>query len=84
MLKKINFNYFAQIYCGTNNRNEQINILCDSLLKNDDEINKSELLNLFDKDCEISQKYFKFNDYYDTYIKINNNVYYCMSLVKIN
>lgn len=81
-MKKINFNKFAQLYCGTNNRNLQIEILCDNLLKNNNEINKCELLNLFDNECEISQKYFKFNDYYDTYIKINNIEYYCMSNIK--
>lgn len=82
MAKKMNFDKFAQLYCGTNCRNAQIEILCDSLLKDDNEINKSELLNLFNKDCEISQEYFEFNDYYDTYIKVNNIEYYCMSLLK--
>ena len=83
IMKKINnFNDFAQLYCGTINKSEQINILCDSLLKNDESVNKDEIEKLYDKKCEILQKYFKFNDYYDTYIKIDNITYYCMSNVK--
>lgn len=80
----IKFNVFAERYCGTNNRAEQIEVLLDSLLYDVEdgvnEISEEELSELFDTECQIEQTYFEPNGYYD--IKINGK-YYCMGLEKI-
>lgn len=83
-MAKMNFNDFAERYCGTANREEQIPILLDALLYDVEdgvnEISKEELLELFDTECQIEQNYFEPNDYYDIII---NGKYYCMGLIKI-
>ena len=83
-MAKMNFNDFAEHYCGTADRKEQIPILLDALLYDVEdgvnEISEAELMELFDTECQIEQTYFEPNDYYDVNI---NNVYTCMSLIKI-
>lgn len=83
-MAKMNFNDFAERYCGTANREEQIPILLDALLYDVEdgvnEISEEELSELFDTECQIEQNYFEPNDYYDVNI---NNMYTCMSLIKI-
>ena len=83
-MAKMNFNDFAECYCGTADRKEQIPILLDALLYDVEdgvnEISEKELSELFDTECQIEQTYFKPNDYYDVNI---NNMYTCMSLIKI-
>lgn len=83
-MAKMNFNDFAERYCGTANREEQIPILLDALLYDVEdvvnEISEEELSELFDTECQIEQTYFEPNDYYDVAI---NNMYTCMSLIKI-
>ena len=83
-MAKMNFNDFAEHYCGTADRKEQIPILLDALLYDvedgDNEISEAELMELFDTECQIEQTYFEPNDYYDVNI---NNMYTCMSLIKI-
>ena len=83
-MAKMNFNDFAERYCGTADRKEQIPILLDALLYDVEdgvnEISEAELMELFDTECQIEQTYFKPNDYYDVNI---NNMYTCMSLIKI-
>lgn len=83
-MAKMNFNDFAERYCGTANREEQIPILLDALLYDVEdvvnEISEEELSELFDTECQIEQAYFEPNDYYDVAI---NNMYTCMSLIKI-
>lgn len=82
----IKFNDFAERYCGTNDRAEQIEELLDSLLYNVgffvgvSEISEEELSELFDTECQIEQTYFEPNGYYDITI---NGKYYCMSMIKI-
>lgn len=83
MRKLINFNDFAQIYTGYKKcENEQIAILKDSLISVNEceEISECELMQLFDKECEISQNYIDFNDVYEIII---NNKWTCDSLIKI-
>ena len=83
-MAKMNFNDFAECYCGTADRKEQIPILLDALLYDVEdgvnEISEKELSELFDTECQIEQTYFEPNDYYDVNI---NNMYTCMSLIKI-
>lgn len=83
-MAKMNFNDFAERYCGTADRKEQIPILLDALLYDVEdgvnEISNEELSELFDTECQIEQNYFEPNDYYDIII---NGKYYCMSLIKI-
>ena len=83
-MAKMNFNDFAECYCGTADRKEQIPILLDALLyyveDGVNEISEAELMELFDTECQIEQTYFEPNDYYDVNI---NNMYTCMSLIKI-
>ena len=83
-MAKMNFNDFAEHYCGTADRKEQIPILLDALLYDVEdgvnEISEAELMELFDTECQIEQNYFEPNDYYDIII---NGKYYCMSLIKI-
>ena len=83
-MAKMNFNDFAEHYCGTADRKEQIPILLDALLYDVEdgvnEISEVELMELFDTECQIEQTYFEPNDYYDVNI---NNMYTCMSLIKI-
>ena len=83
-MTKMNFNDFAEHYCGTADRKEQIPILLDALLYDVEdgvnEISEAELMELFDTECQIEQTYFEPNDYYDVNI---NNMYTCMSLIKI-
>ena len=83
-MAKMNFNDFAERYCGTADRKEQTPILLDALLYDVEdganEISEEELLELFDTECQIEQTYFEPNDYYDVNI---NNMYTCMSLIKI-
>jgi len=83
-MAKMNFNDFAERYCGTANREEQIPILLDALLYDVEdgvnEISEKELSELFDTECQIEQNYFEPNDYYDIII---NGKYYCMSLEKM-
>ena len=83
-MAKIKFNDFAELYCGTADRKEQIPILLDALLYDVEdgvnEISEEELSELFDTECQIEQNYFEPNDYYDIII---NGKYYCMSLIKI-
>ena len=83
-MAKMNFNDFAERYCGTANREEQIPILLDALLYDVEdgvnEISEEELSELFDTECQIEQSYFEPNDYYDIII---NGKYYCMSLEKM-
>ena len=80
----MNFNDFAEHYCGTADRKEQIPTLLDALLYDVEdgvnEISEAELIELFDTECQIEQTYFEPNDYYDVNI---NNMYTCMSLIKI-
>lgn len=79
---KIQFNEFAKQYCGIDNREEQIQLLKDSLISYDtnDEITEAELNELFDTECQIEQTYFEPNDYFDIII---NKMWACMSLVRI-
>lgn len=83
-MAKMNFNDFAERYCGTANREEQIPILLDALLYDVEdgvnEISEEELSELFDTECQIEQNYFEPNGYYDIII---NGKYYCMSLEKM-
>ena len=83
-MAKMNFNDFAEHYCGTADRKEQIPTLLDALLYDVEdgvnEISEAELIELFDTECQIEQTYFEPNDYYDVNI---NNMYTCMSLIKI-
>lgn len=81
-MKKFNFNDFAERYCGTNDRAEQIEQLKDALLVRNtiEEVDEADILELFDTECQIEQTYFEPNDYYDVNI---NNMYTCMSLIKI-
>ena len=81
-MAKMNFNDFAERYCGTNDRAEQIEQLKDALLvKNTiEEVDEADILELFDTECQIEQTYFEPNDYYDINI---NNMYTCMSLEKM-
>ena len=83
-MAKMNFNDFAEHYCGTADRKEQISILLDALLYDVEdgvnEISEEELSELFDIECQIEQTYFEPNDYYDIII---NGKYYCMSLEKM-
>ena len=83
-MAKMNFNDFAERYCGTANREEQTPILLDALLYDVEdgvnEISEEELSELFDTECQIEQNYFEPNDYYDIII---NGKYYCMSLEKM-
>ena len=83
-MAKMNFNDFAEHYGGTADRKEQIPILLDALLYDVEdgvnEISEKELSELFDTECQIEQTYFEPNDYYDVNI---NNMYTCMSLIKI-
>ena len=81
-MAKIKFNEFAAKYCGTNDRAEQIEQLKDALLVRNtiEEVDEADILELFDTECEIEQTYFEPNDYYDVNI---NDMYTCMSLVKI-
>lgn len=78
----IKFNDFAERYCGTNDRAEQIEQLKDALLVRNtiEEVDEADILELFDTECQIEQTYFEPNDYYDVNI---NNMYTCMSLIKI-
>ena len=57
-MKKFNFNEFAQFYCGTNNRAEQIQEFKDALIsvETNDEISEAELMELFGTECEIEQE----------------------------
>ena len=81
-MAKMNFNDFAERYCGTNDRAEQIEQLKDALLVRNTikEADEADILELFDTECQIEQTYFEPNDYYDVNI---NNMYTCMSLIKI-
>lgn len=81
-MAKMNFNDFAERYCGTNDRAEQIEQLKDALLVRNtiEEVDEADILELFDTECQIEQTYFEPNDYYDVNI---NNMYTCMSLIKI-
>lgn len=81
-MAKIKFNDFAERYCGTNDRAEQIEQLKDALLVRNtiEEVDEADILELFDTECQIEQTYFEPNDYYDVNI---NNMYTCMSLIKI-
>lgn len=81
-MAKMNFNDFAERYCGTNDRAEQIEQLKDALLVRNtiEEVDEADILELFDTECQIEQTYFEPNDYYDVTI---NNMYTCMSLIKI-
>lgn len=83
-MAKIEFNDFAERYCGTSDRAEQIEQLMDALIKDElftnDQISKNELDKLFDTECLIEQTYFAPNDYYDILI---NGTWACMSLEKI-
>ena len=81
-MAKMNFNDFAERYCGTNDRAEQIEQLKDALLVRNTikEVDEADILELFDTECQIEQTYFEPNDYYDVNI---NNMYTCMSLIKI-
>ena len=81
-MAKMNFNDFAERYCGTNDRTEQIEQLKNALLVRDtiEEVDEADILELFDTECQIEQTYFEPNDYYDVNI---NNMYTCMSLIKI-
>ena len=81
-MAKMNFNDFAERYCGTNDRAEQIQQLKDALLVRNtiEEVDEADILELFDTECQIEQTYFEPNDYYDVNI---NNMYTCMSLIKI-
>lgn len=81
-MAKMNFNVFAERYCGTNDRAEQIEQLKDALLVRNtiEEVDEADILELFDTECQIEQTYFEPNDYYDVNI---NNMYTCMSLIKI-
>ena len=81
-MAKMNFNDFAECYCGTNDRAEQIEQLKDALLVRNTikEVDEADILELFDTECQIEQTYFEPNDYYDVNI---NNMYTCMSLIKI-
>ena len=81
-MAKMNFNDFAERYCGTNDRAVQIEQLKDALLVRNTikEVDEADILELFDTECQIEQTYFEPNDYYDVNI---NNMYMCMSLIKI-
>ena len=81
-MAKMNFNDFAERYCGTNDRAEQIEQLKDAMLVRNTikEVDEADILELFDTECQIEQTYFEPNDYYDVNI---NNMYTCMSLIKI-
>ena len=81
-MAKMNFNDFAEHYCGTNDRAEQIEQLKDAMLvrNTNKEVDEADILELFDTECQIEQTYFEPNDYYDVNI---NNMYTCMSLIKI-
>ena len=81
-MAKMNFNDIAERYCGTNDRAEQIEQLKDALLVRNtiEEVDEADILELFDTECQIEQTYFEPNDYYDVNI---NNMYTCMSLIKI-
>ena len=83
-MAKMEINDFAELYCGTADRKEQIPNLLDALLYDVEdvvnEISEAELMELFDTECQIEQTYFEPNDYYDVNI---NNMYTCMSLIKI-
>ena len=81
-MAKMNFNDFAERYCGTNDRAEQIEQLKDALLVRNtiEEVDEADILELFDTECQIEQTYFEPNDYYDINI---NNMYTCMSLEKM-
>ena len=81
-MAKMNFNDFAERYCGTNDRAEQIEQLKDAMLVSNTikEVDEADILELFDTECQIEQTYFEPNDYYDVNI---NNMYTCMSLIKI-
>lgn len=81
-MAKMNFNDFAAKYCGTNDRAEQIEQLKDALLVRNtiEEVDEADILELFDTECQIEQTYFEPNGYYDVNI---NNMYTCMSLIKI-
>jgi len=78
----IKFNDFAERYCGTNDRAEQIEELSLSLINvdNNDEISDAELNELFDTECQIMQKYFEPNDYFDIII---NEKWICTSIISI-
>lgn len=57
-MKKLNFDEFAERYCGTANREEQTPILLDALIsvETNDEISEAELMELFGTECEIEQE----------------------------
>lgn len=81
----IKFNDFAERYCGTANREEQIPILLDALIYDvedgTNELDEKELLDLYEQDkVQIEQTYFEPNGYYDIII---NRKYYCASIKKI-
>ena len=82
MKKIIDFNKFASFLTGSNNREEQINTLKDSLIsvKDCEEISECELLQMFDKKCEISQTLEPFHNFYTIRI---NNIWECDSVLKI-
>lgn len=81
-MTKMNFNDFAKCYCGTNDREEQIEELKDALINvdTDCQISEAELNKLFDTKCQIRQVYFEPNDYFDIVI---NGTWACMSIIKI-
>lgn len=77
----IKFDDFAERYCGTNDRAEQLEILKDNMLTESlDEVSKEDITELFGTECQIEQDYFEPNDYYDVTI---NGKYTCMSLISI-
>lgn len=86
MKKLINFNKFAQIYTGYKKcEKAQIDILKNSLVSVNEckEISKCELMQMFDKKCEIEQNFIKFNDYYSVYKIIIDGKWACDSMIKI-
>lgn len=71
MRKLINFNDFAQFLTGVNDREEQLKIFAYSPLidvNNCEEISECELMQLFDKKCEISQTFEPFHEFYEIII----------------
>lgn len=80
---KIQFNEFAKQYCGTDNREEQIQILKDSLIscETNDEITETELLELFDSEVEYQASLEEYHGYLDIRI---NEIWECMSINVLN
>lgn len=82
MIKKIKFSDFSQKYTGFNTYAESVNELKDALInvKTNESIKECEILELFDKECEISQTLEPFHNFYTIRI---NNIWECDSVLKI-